>query len=163
MAEVNLRVGCYGEVLVVGHLLASIPGQGAAQLLREFAHVFTECGYDGRRVLARHFEKHCKASVALNECHDVRVVRSAEKVALPVAWHGAVIGIGRPLADRDGVDNLSQSALRSAALGGASAVPYAGRCAASTDRRRCHAISLRARRPAARPGLCGVVLERFLH
>ena len=27
--------------------------QGAAQLLRQFAHVFTERGYYGRRVLAR--------------------------------------------------------------------------------------------------------------
>jgi hypothetical protein len=42
---------------VVSHLLASIPGQGAAQLLGQFAHLFTERGYYGHRVLAGDFEK----------------------------------------------------------------------------------------------------------
>src|SRR6516164_7312060 len=56
--KIDLHVGGDGEVLVVSHLLASIPGQGAAQLLGQFAHVFTERGYYGRRVLARDFEKH---------------------------------------------------------------------------------------------------------
>jgi hypothetical protein len=34
-----------------------------------------------------------------------------------VTWHGTVIGIGWPFTNGDGIDNLSQSALRSAALG----------------------------------------------
>src|SRR5215467_11284172 len=41
IAEIDLHVGGDGEVLVVSHLLASIPGQGATQLLGQFAHVFT--------------------------------------------------------------------------------------------------------------------------
>src|SRR5262249_20088858 len=45
IAEIDLHVGGDGEVLVVSHLLASIPGQGAAQLLGQFAHVVTERGY----------------------------------------------------------------------------------------------------------------------
>src|SRR5262249_53538609 len=56
IAEIDLHVGGDGEVLVVSHLLASIPGQRAAQLLGQFAHVFTERGYYARRVLARDFE-----------------------------------------------------------------------------------------------------------
>src|SRR4029077_5200094 len=92
IAEIDLHVGGDGEALVVSHLLASIPGQGAAQLLRQFAHVFTERGYYGRRVLARDFEKHRKASMALDQRRDVRVVRSGEKVSFPVAWHGALLG-----------------------------------------------------------------------
>src|SRR5262249_41090341 len=60
IAKIDLHVGGDGEVLVVSHLLASIPGQGAAQLLGQFAHVFTERGYYARRVLARDFEKHHK-------------------------------------------------------------------------------------------------------
>src|SRR6266581_2806946 len=95
IAEIDLHVGGDGEALVVSHLLASIPGQGAAQLLRQFAQVFTERGYYGRRVLARDLEKHRKASMALDERRDVRVVRSGEKVSFPVAWHGALLG--RPL------------------------------------------------------------------
>ena len=37
--------------------------------------------------------------MALDQCRDVRVVRSGEKVSCPVAWHDAVLGLGRPLAD----------------------------------------------------------------
>src|SRR6516225_140334 len=66
IAEIDLHVGGDGEVLVVSHLLASIPGQRATQLLGQFAHVFTERGYYGRRVLARDFEKHHKARMALD-------------------------------------------------------------------------------------------------
>jgi hypothetical protein len=56
--------------------------------------VFTERGYYGLRVLARDLEKHRKASMALDERRDVRVVRSGEKVSFPVAWHGALLGLG---------------------------------------------------------------------
>src|SRR5215470_729115 len=93
IAEIDLHVGGDGEVLVVSHLLASIPGQGATQLLGQFAHVFTERGYYGRRVLARDFEKHHKARMALDQRRDVGVVCSAEKVSFPVAWHGAIVGL----------------------------------------------------------------------
>jgi hypothetical protein len=41
----------------------------------------------------------------------VRLVCSREKVSFPVAWHSAVLGLGRPLADGDGIDDLSQSPL----------------------------------------------------
>src|SRR6187431_3208478 len=74
IAEIDLHVGGNGEALVVSHLLASIPSQGAAQFPRQFAHVFTERGDDGRGVLARDFEKHRKTRVALDERCDVRVV-----------------------------------------------------------------------------------------
>ena len=79
--------------------------------------MFTERGYHGCGVLARDLEKHRKASMALDERHDVGVVRSGEEVSFPVAWHGAILDLGRPLADGDGIDDLSQSALRGAALG----------------------------------------------
>jgi hypothetical protein len=39
IAEIDLHVGGDGKVLVVSHFLAAIPGQGAAQLLRQFAYV----------------------------------------------------------------------------------------------------------------------------
>ena len=116
MSSFGLHVGCDGEVLVVSHLLASIPGQGAAQLLGQFAHVLTERGYYGRRVLARDFEKHHKARMALDQRRDVGVVCSGEKVSFPVAWHGAIVGLGRPLADGSRIDDLSQSALGGAAF-----------------------------------------------
>src|SRR5262249_1581501 len=48
---------------------------------------------------------------------DVRVVRPGEKITFPVTWHGAVLSLGWPFADRDRIDDLSQSALGVAALG----------------------------------------------
>ena len=117
IAEVDLHVGGNGEALVVSHLLAAIPGQGAAQFLGQFAHVLGERGHHGRRILAWHLEKHHKAGMALDKRRDVRVVRSREKVSFPMAWHGAILGLGRPLADGNRIDDLSQSALRGAAFG----------------------------------------------
>ena len=55
--------------------------------------------------------------MALDERCDVRVIRSTEKVSFPVAGHSAVIDLGRPFADGNRIDDLSQSALRGATLG----------------------------------------------
>src|SRR6516162_6337437 len=52
IAEINLHVGGNREALVVGHLLAAIPSQGATQLRRQFAHLLSERGDHGRRVPA---------------------------------------------------------------------------------------------------------------
>ncbi len=49
--------------LLWSHLLA-FRGQGAAQLLRQFAHVFTERAYHGRRVLARDLDRLSRQPVA---------------------------------------------------------------------------------------------------
>src|SRR5271170_1104202 len=73
--------------------------------------------YHGSRVLAWDLEKHRKASMTLDERCDVCVVGAGEKVSFPVAWHGAILGLGRPLADGNRIDDLSQSALGGAALG----------------------------------------------
>jgi hypothetical protein len=97
------------EALVVSHLLAAIPGQGAAQFLRQFAHVFSERGDECGRVLAWDLEK------PLDERRDVRVIRSTEKVSFLVAGHSAVLDLSRPLADGNGIDDLSL--LRCATLG----------------------------------------------
>src|SRR6516225_5742948 len=84
IAEIDLHVGSDGEALVVGHLLAAIPGQGAAQLLRQFAHMFRERADHGCGVPARDLEKHHKAGMALDERRDVRVVCPGEKISFPV-------------------------------------------------------------------------------
>src|SRR5262245_63591325 len=55
--------------------------------------------------------------MALDQRRDVGVVCSGEKVSFPVAWHGAIVGLGRPLADGSRIDDLSQSALGGAAFG----------------------------------------------
>src|SRR5262245_26051652 len=71
----------------------------------------------GRCVLAWHLEKHRKASMALSERRDVRVVSSTEKVSFPVTWHSPILCLGWPLADGNRIEDLSQSALRGAAFG----------------------------------------------
>src|SRR5262249_61894195 len=88
IADIALHVGGDGEVLVGSHLLASIPGQGAAQLLGQFAHVFTERGYYARRVLARDFM--CDISQSLHKPKQMRLCYSW-RAALPP-------GNARPLA-----------------------------------------------------------------
>src|SRR5262249_32219675 len=98
-------------------LLAAIPGQGAAQLLRQFAHMFRERADHGCGVPARDLEKHHKAGMALDQRRDVRVVCPGKKISFPVTWHGAVLSLGWPFADGDSIDDLSQSALCVAALG----------------------------------------------
>ena len=55
--------------------------------------------------------------MAFDERRDVRVVCPGEKISFPVTWHGAVLSLGRPFADGDSIDDLSQSALCGAALG----------------------------------------------
>src|SRR5262245_39321422 len=55
--------------------------------------------------------------MALDQRRDGGVVCSGEKVSFPVAWHGAIVGLSRPLADGSRIDDLSQSALGGAAFG----------------------------------------------
>ena len=97
--------------------------------------MFSERGDHGRGVLARNLEKHHKAGMALDKRRDVRVVCSAEKVSFPVAWHSAIVSLGWPFADGNRIDDLSQSALRGAALGLAPGDRASG--AATAPRRAC--------------------------
>jgi hypothetical protein len=85
IAEIDLHVDSDGETLVVGHLLAAIPGQRAAQLLRQFAHMFGERADHGCGVPARDLEKRHKAGMALDQRRDVRVVRPGEKITFPAS------------------------------------------------------------------------------
>src|SRR4029450_10985473 len=128
IAEINLHVGANREALVVGHLLAAIPSQGATELRRQFAHLCSGRGDPVRRVTAGDLEKHHKAGMALDERCDVRVIRATEKVPFPMAGHSAVIDLGRPFADGNRIDDLSQPALCRATLGLAAAPRRATVC-----------------------------------
>ena len=89
------------------HLLALVPRQRTSQLLRQFADVLGKRRNDRRRVLARKLDQHGKAAVALNQCGDVRIVPAAKKIAFPMARYGTILGLGRPLADRDHIEDVS--------------------------------------------------------
>ena len=107
VAEVDLHVGGDRKALVGMHLLALVPRQRTSQLLRQFADVLGKRRNDRRRVLARKLDQHRKAAVALNQRGDVRIIPSGKKVAFPMAGHGTILGLGRPLADRDHIEDVS--------------------------------------------------------
>ena len=83
----------------------------------QLADVLGERGNHGRRIAAGDLDQHRKAGGSFDQRRDVGVVRAAEKVTFPMARHGAILGLGRPLADGDRIDDLSQSALGDAAFG----------------------------------------------
>ena len=61
--------------------------------------------------LARHAELRWRVA------HKLALQWSPEQISFPVAGHGAVLDLGRPFADGNRIDNLSQSALRRTTLG----------------------------------------------
>lgn len=63
----------------------------------KFAHMFRACGNHGRRLLLGNLRSTTKR-VWRSTSDAMRFVCSREKVSFPAAWHGAVFGLGRPLA-----------------------------------------------------------------
>jgi hypothetical protein len=90
---------------------------GASQLLGQFADLPGERGHHSCRVLPWKLDEHRKAAVALDECRDVRIVRSGKKISFPMARHGAILYLGGSLADGDHIEYLSLSILGLAAFG----------------------------------------------
>src|SRR6516164_1413592 len=69
--------------------------------------------------------------------------------SFPVAWHGAVVGLGRPLADGSRIDDLSQSAFGGAAFG----LAHLPRCTQVRHQRLLqHAACLDKETPIAQSG-----------
>jgi len=71
-------MGGDGEAIMLGHLLAPISGERAAQCLRPRAHVAAQRTDHGGAVLARGLGEHRKARTPLYEHRQVRVVGTAE-------------------------------------------------------------------------------------
>ena len=69
---------------------------------------------DRAGVLAVDGDEHDKARVTLDERRDVTVGGAGEQIALPVAGDRAVCRLGRPLPDRDGVNDLALAAVAAA-------------------------------------------------
>jgi hypothetical protein len=62
--------------------------------------------YPGR-VFSFHLDQHREPGLALDQCGDVGVVDARDQVALPVARDRTVLDLGRALANRDGIDDLT--------------------------------------------------------
>src|SRR5262249_19579737 len=61
-------------------------------------------------------DEHRKAALALDQCHDVRIVRSGKKISFPMARHGTILYLGGSLADGDHIEYVSLSILGLAAF-----------------------------------------------
>ena len=103
------------DLLPVAHLGALVPGQRAAQRLGQGLHLASERGRDVLGLVAvGQRDEHRVAAGALDERGDRGGVALADQqIALPVAGHGAVVGLGRALGD---VDHVGDAVLALAGL-----------------------------------------------
>ena len=125
VAEVNGQSGVDPQLGVLGHLGALVPGERAAQLAWEGADGggygipdgFSAVTRQGGAVLdpglvtvavhRREVQEHGEPGRPLDQGADGGAVEPDDEVALPVAGHGPVFGLRRPLADHDlGSDKL---------------------------------------------------------
>jgi len=107
VAKVHLDVRGDGEVPVVGHLHAAVPGQRSAQFFRQPAHLSLQRLHHRRRFLVLEPDQHGEARAPLHERCKVRVARPRQQVALPVAGYCAVLRVGGTIADRHRADDLA--------------------------------------------------------
>src|SRR5207245_9504318 len=96
VAEVDLDLGGDGELGVVGHLQAAIPGQRAAQLLRQARDLPAERLGDRAAARAADRDQQHEAGVALDQRRDLAVAAALQQVAFPVAGDRPVGRLGRP-------------------------------------------------------------------
>src|SRR6266496_3732989 len=114
VAEVDLDVGGDGELGVLGHPQAAIPGQRGAQLLRQTRDLTAERSDDRAGVLAADGDEDDEAGLALDQGRDLAVAAAGEQVAFPVARDRPVGRLRWALPDRDGAEDLSLAAVAAA-------------------------------------------------
>jgi len=111
IAEVDLDVGVDGELEVLLHLPALVPGQGLAEALGQGLDLLGQplagtLGVDPSRQL----EEHDVAAAPLHQGADGVGGIAQEEVTLPVSGHGAVGHLRGPLADVDHVFDVAAPA-----------------------------------------------------
>ena len=117
VAEVDRQPGVDAQLDVLGHLGALVPGQRSAQLVGQrgdrggdgVADGFGAVPGERRPVLdsravavavhAWQVQQHREPGGALDERADRRAVETDDEVALPVAGHRSIVGLGGSLAD----------------------------------------------------------------
>ncbi len=117
VAEVDVEIGVFSELGVLGHLGALVPRQRTSQLLRQGGDRRSDrvayglgamTGESGSVVdpllfsVAWHgweVQQHREPGRALHQCSDRGTVQAQDQVAFPVSWQLAVVGLGRSLVD----------------------------------------------------------------
>ena len=108
VAEVDLDVGRQGELLMVRHLAAAIPGQRLVEFPGQLAGMANECVDDRLGVLARRPNQHHVTRLSFHQRRDLAVVAAEQQVAFPVTRDGPILSLRGLLADRYGVGDLAQ-------------------------------------------------------
>ena len=89
ISKEHLNLELLRQALLLGHLFASIIGQGVAQRDGHLPELLGEATIGALRIRALHFCQQNQAGRPLDQCADCRsVARPLEEVAFPVAWHG---------------------------------------------------------------------------
>ena len=126
VAEVDIEIGVYSELSVLGHLGSLVPGQRLAELLRQGGDRLSDRVADGLGAMtgergpvvdslllavawhAGKVQQHREPGRALNKRPDRGTLQSEDQVTFPVSWHCPVVGLGRTLDDHDlGADELA--------------------------------------------------------
>jgi hypothetical protein len=71
---------------MIGELFASVPGQRPVKFAGQSLRLLDERRDDAFGILVRDLDQHRVARMAFDKCCDIAVPRSANQVALPVAW-----------------------------------------------------------------------------
>ena len=103
ITEVHLDVGGEREALMIGQLLAAIPGQRLVEFPRSLVRLLDKRVDLRLGVLALDPDQHHVARVAFHQGGDLAVVAAEQQVTFPVARHCTVLDLGGALTDRDGV------------------------------------------------------------
>ena len=126
VAEVDIQIGIYSQLRVLGHLGSLVPGQRTAQLMWQGGDRLGDRVSDGLGAMtgkrgpvldplllavawhAGKMQQHREPRRALNKRPDRGTLQSEDQVAFPVSWHCPVVGLGRTLGDHDlGTDELA--------------------------------------------------------
>jgi hypothetical protein len=98
------------------HLLALVPGQGAAQLLGQGEHVVGERLHHRFGLDAADFDQQQEPAPPLDQGGDRGAVLAQQQVAFPVAGDRSVLGFGGALADVHHAHQLAAAAATFAVL-----------------------------------------------
>jgi len=93
---------------MIGELFASVPGQRPVKFAGQSLRLLDERRDDAFGILVRDLDQHHVARMALDKCCDIAVPRSANQVALPVAWDRTIFNRCRSFSDGYGILDLAE-------------------------------------------------------
>ena len=93
---------------MIGELFTSVPGQGLVKFTGQSLRLPDQRRDDAFGILISDLDQHHVARMALDKCCDIAVPRSANQVALPVAWDRTIFNRCRSFPDGYGILDLAE-------------------------------------------------------